>query len=248
MQIRSSNILAGRVGVERDEIIVRLACLYSHNFVSLHYEYSIHSHCRYIALHILYVFRVGGVYTQTSHTLWMLLWLFCCCWFFHSLSLALLWYFLVRNTDDRLFHTTLITSSVLIWTFLMFNHFNKNVISRRERKMKHIFCCSYAGFQTEFMLFLLRQGGRDVEGGGGLLCMIWRKPSMRECTFNKHILKLSTLLWIISGNQNKELVRFINGIYAFVCAFSGLLLSCVFLSIDGNLWVKTNNYGMCEKT
>lgn len=49
----------------------------------------------------------------------------------------LLWFRLVRNTVDRLFHTTLITSScVLIWAFLMSNHFNKNVISSGSWELK----------------------------------------------------------------------------------------------------------------
>lgn len=51
---------------------------------------------------------------------------------------SFLWYLLVRSTVDRLFHTTFITSTVLIWAFLMFNHFNKNVIPRSKRKRTEI--------------------------------------------------------------------------------------------------------------
>lgn len=83
--------------------------------------------------------------------------------------LSLLWYFSVRNTVDRLIQTTLITSSVLIWAFLMFNHFNKNVISRRKRKRKHIFLWICVWFEE-----------LDYHDS--------KKPTMRKL-FNKQILK-----------------------------------------------------------
>lgn len=115
-------------------------CLYSAITSFLHHEYSIHSH---VGMHILYAARFMCSERFIFHSLAehsgflfagsMLAACYCCCDCFSSF----LWFRLVRKTVDRLFHTTLITSScVLIWALLMSNHFNKNVISRGSWELK----------------------------------------------------------------------------------------------------------------
>lgn len=92
--------------------------------------------------------------------------------------LLLLWYSLVRVGVDRLFHTTLITSPVLIWAFLMFNHFNKNVISEQrraravgEREKENIFLVVFIWF-LHWIYDFARSGFIMHDKRG--------KPSMRE--------------------------------------------------------------------
>lgn len=141
MQIRYSNNSS-------EEIIVSPCSAFTAITALLHYEYSIHWHA---GMHILCALEVFMSTQPSLSTLRILVRLLlprldasrCRCFFFY----LLLWYQLARNTVDRLFHSTLITSSVLIWAFLMFNHFNKNVISSvgelQVEERKHIFCFSY---------------------------------------------------------------------------------------------------------
>lgn len=115
----------------------------------LHYEYSAHLHA---GLHKCYVRRRFCVYNSFPHTQLLFLLLLPLLFFFF-----LLWFFLVWNTDDSFVHTILITSPVLIWTFLMFNHFNKNVIStakwKKEKKKKFLLLEAYFFPSLFFVLF-----------------------------------------------------------------------------------------------
>lgn len=110
MQIRYSNI-----SVLAEMIIVGVACLYIAITSFLHYEYSIHSQvaCIYCIYAIL-CFAVLCWLMWTTDSLTTLRLSFCSAAAAAFLAVAvtlLLWYSFVRNTVDRLFHTTLITSS-----------------------------------------------------------------------------------------------------------------------------------------